>query len=222
MSATADEPTLRATAESPLHSGEPERFDLAEMATATDRVNRRQGIALYAVSLGAVAVWVFLGVGYVQSGYLYTGTFIVLSALVGLLVATGGVGGFLLRSRRNPVAVVVGPKVVTLEYPNGPTWTGAWNDPRLHIVLVDQRTAGNPRVPQFSDFSAWFIGSRWIRGGYVPLTEGAYDRILARARELELPITSHNVTYRGRIPFSRGTVAHRIRGPPSKKWTRGR
>ena len=215
MSASANEPTHRATSEFPLLSDESERFDLTEMAIATDRVNRRQGIALYAVSFGAIAFWAFLGVGYVQSGYLYTGTFIVLSASVGLLVATGGVGGFLLRSRRNPVAVVVGPEVVTLEYPNRPTWTVAWNDPKLHIVLVDQRSAGKPLVSQFSDFSAWFIGARWIRGGYVPLTEGAFARILARARELELPTTSHSLTYRGRIPFSSGTVAHRVRGPPS-------
>jgi len=216
MSASANEPTLRATAESPLRSGEPERFNLTEMASATDQVNRRHALGVWLGGIGIAGFWGFLATGFVQAGYSNPDSFVVLTVVFGFAVAVSIVGGLYLRRSTNPVALIVVPNGVSLQYSRGPSWEIGWEDPRLHIVVVDQRAAGKPRVSQFSDFSAWFIGSRWIRGGYVPLTEGAHDRILARARELGLPTTSHGLTYRGRIPFSRGTVAHRIRGPPSR------
>lgn len=200
----------------PISDGGGRRFDLTLLAREAGADYARLAPVIIGIGVVFLASWGFLTLGYVQSAYSYTPSFVVLTFVL------AGVGvawlGLLIRHNLAPVAIVIGPSSVRLDFEKRESWKIGWGNPKLDFVIADQRSAEEPQLPDLSAFGARFRGAPFVPGQYFPLTPESFEALLDHARELGLPIQSHELMIasgRVRILFSKGTVAYRIHAKSS-------
>lgn len=209
-------PSEPGRSEPPLPSRGEQRFDLAQLAREAGTSYRRLAPVIIGVGVVFVAFWALLAVGFVQSGYDYVGSFVVLTVV---LLGAGTLCvwlGDLVRHNLFPVAVSIGESGIKLDYLSRRSWSVSWSDPKLNFVIADQRSSVTPQLPDLSAFGAMFPRAPFVPGQYFPLTPDAYHTLLERARERRLSAEPRDLMIasgRVRVAFSRGTIAYWIRRP---------
>lgn len=195
----------------PLASVVENRFDISQMASDSDRANRKLAWVGIGVAIGASAILGFFAVIFVLAGYTYPVSFVVYSVFFGLLIAIGLYAYQLARVPRSPVGVSVGPKEVRFDYPGSTSKAVSWVDTGNLVWLLDQRKRASRKFVVGSDFGCKIKGGRRVVGGlgFSPISSAAFGAVLSQAREQGVSIDTHPLSL-GRGGTVRDVTVHRL------------